>query len=138
MGVCERYFKDAGYSGEVPEALNALCRKFEALREELGGITFEMVSENLGVETPMPEKRGYFVIGKRVVGEVIDLCELGALIFVDPGSSERYDSAEKLKEVAEGFLEEVEEMVKPLYIVNECPVIARVVQKAVGELKGVI
>jgi len=137
--VFGRYLQDAGYEGDdVPEELVEVSEQFSEIREKFGQISFGMVSEDLGKDTPFPEKHGYFLIGIKVVEAIVDYCELGTLIALDPHSLELYGSRDKVVEVAQVFLEEAAKTMEPSFLIQDCPAVNGLAQEASEILKQAI
>jgi len=137
--VFERYLQDAGYKEDnVPEELIEVGEQFSGIREKFEQTTFEMASGDLGEDTPHPEKHGYFFSGSKVVEAVIDYCELGTLITLDPRSLKLYGSKDEVIEAAQGFLEEAAKTMEPSYLIQDCPTVNDLTQKASGILKQAI
>jgi hypothetical protein len=137
--IYKTYLGDTGRSEEnVPKELVRVGEQFSRLRQQLEAITFEMVSADLGENTPHQEKHGYWQIGKEVVRGILGYLELGALIAVDPLSLNSFGSPEKVAETAQGFLEEAQETAKPSYLIKNCSAFTEIIQEATETLKGTI
>ena len=137
--VYKTYLEDTGKSEKnVPKELVRVGEQFSRLRQQLTRTTFEMVSNDLGENTPHQEKHGYWQVGKEIVGGIIGYLELGTLIAVDPLSLDSFGSPEKVAETAHGFLEEAQETAKPSYLIKDCSALAEIVQEAKKTLEEAV